>query len=224
LVTEAELKEFLENCPKLYHMAEQGSWPSIRERGLLSSSAILDLYGVVGQEREKIEDQRRPAGVTVQKTGLPDAIIRDQIPMSDKALRKCLLNNLQPRDWYRLLNSKVFFWVSKKRLLRLLAAKAYRNKTHDILELDSGRLVQELARDIWLCPINSGSTIMNPRPRGMSTFARIQDYPYDEWRSRRGKTERVVELSVDYSVPNVREFVTRVVEMRGGKISKTLPI
>jgi hypothetical protein len=223
-VTDAELKEFLENCPKLYHMAEQGSWPSIREHGLLSTIAILDLYGVIGQEREKIEHNRRATNVTVRATGLPDATIRDQIPMSDKALRKCLRDNLQPRDWYGLLNSKVFFWVSKKRLLRLLAAKAYRNKRHDILELDSERLVQEFTGNIWLCPINSGSTIMNPRPRGKDTFARIKDYPYSEWRMRRSKVETVVELSVDHSVPNVRGFVTRVVEMKGDKVTKTLQL
>jgi hypothetical protein len=223
-VTDAEIKEFLKNCPKLYHMAEQGSWTSIRERGLLSTSAILDLYDVTGQTREDIEDKRRSRSVTVQSENLPNAVVRDQIPMSDKALKKCLLDGLEPRDWYRILNSKVFFWVSKKRLLRLLAAKAYRDKKHDILELDSLNLVADLASSIWLCPINSGSTIMNPRPRGKDTFARIPDYPYAEWSKRRGKTERIVELSVDYSVPNIRKYFTRVVEMKGDKVIKTLPL
>jgi hypothetical protein len=224
LVTDKEVEEFLKICPKLYHMAEQGSWPSIRERGLLSTTALLDLYSVSGRERELIEDERRPTSVLVRKVGLADAVVRDQIPMGDKALRRCLQDGLQPRDWYRLLNGKVFFWVSKKRLIRLLGAKAYRNKKHDILELDSERLIGKLAEHIWLCPINSGSTIMNPRPRGKSTFARIQDYPYAEWSKRRSKADRIVELSVDYSVPNVREFVTRVVEMKGDRVIKTFAL
>ena len=69
--------------------------PSIRERGLLSTTAILDLYGIVGQDRENIEERRRPKNVTVQAKNLPDAVIRDQIPMSDKALQKCLLDDLE---------------------------------------------------------------------------------------------------------------------------------
>jgi len=203
-------------------MAEHGSWPSIQERGLLSTSALLDLYGTTGEERESIESNRRPASVTVRREDLPDAVIRDQIPMSDKALRKCLLDNLQPQDWYRLLNSKVFFWVSKKRLMRLLGAKAYRNKKHDIIELDSRPLVENISEEIWLCPINSGSTIMNPRPRGKETFARIQDYPYAAWRKKRGRTERIVELAVDYGVPNLQDFVTRVVQMKGDKVIRLI--
>jgi hypothetical protein len=198
--------------------------PSIRERGLLSTTAILDLYGIVGQDRENIEERRRPKNVTVQAKNLPDAVIRDQIPMSDKALQKCLLDDLKPRDWYSLLNGKVFFLVSKKRLLRLLGAKAYRNKKHDIIEMDSKRLNEEYREDIWLCAINSGSTIMNPRPRGKNTFAKIQDYPYSEWSKKRNKIERVVELSVKYSVPNLRDFALRVVEMKGDQEIKILSL
>ena len=34
--------------PPLYHMAAEGSWPSIQRHGLLSTSALLDLYEVCG--------------------------------------------------------------------------------------------------------------------------------------------------------------------------------
>ena len=33
-----------DNYPVLYHIAWGGSWPSIRENGLLSSKALLRLY------------------------------------------------------------------------------------------------------------------------------------------------------------------------------------
>jgi hypothetical protein len=108
-VTEQELEEFLEDSPTLYHIAEYGSWPSIRDRGLLSTAAILDLYGIQGAERILIEGQRRPKSVVLTHGSLPPIVIRDQIPMSDGALKKCLLDGLTPADWYRLLNGKVFF-------------------------------------------------------------------------------------------------------------------
>ena len=53
-MTEGELAELIRDCPTLYHMAECGSWPSIRRHGLLSTSALLDLYGVQGAERDVI--------------------------------------------------------------------------------------------------------------------------------------------------------------------------
>jgi hypothetical protein len=64
-------------------MAEDGSWPSIRERGLLSTTALLDLYGVQGEPREQIEAQRRRTGVPLEREALPRAVIRDQLPMDD---------------------------------------------------------------------------------------------------------------------------------------------
>lgn len=212
-MTDKELEEFLENSPKLYHMAEFDSWSSIKDRGLLSTSAILDLYGVDGAERRRIEEVRRPASVTLTHKTLPPIVIRDQLPMTDGALNRCLQDGLTPRDWYLLLNFRVFFWPSKERLLRLLGAKAYRNKKHDILEVDSRSLVVDYKDQITLSPINSGSTIFNPQPRGRGTFARITDYAY----AKRPKDNRLAELAIDYSVPNMVDYVERVLEMQGDR-------
>jgi hypothetical protein len=220
LVTEDELAEFLVTSPKFYHMAEFKSWPSIKARGLLSTTAILDLYGVAGAKRVEIEETRRPKGVTLTHASLKPITIRDQIPMSDDALRKCLLDGLQPADWYRLLNQRVFFWPSEERLLRLLGAKAYRDREHDVLEVDASALVEDYSETITLSPINSGSTLFNPRLRGSGTFARIPDYQY----AQRPKNNRVAEIAIDHSVPNMAKYVTRVVEMKGADKIRELKI
>lgn len=89
-MTEDELEELIADCPTLFHMAQRGSWPAIRERGLLSTTALLDLYEVEGVERERIEILHRPESVEIAKDGLPNAVIRDQIPMSDAGLRRAL--------------------------------------------------------------------------------------------------------------------------------------
>jgi hypothetical protein len=210
-VTDAELKDFLKNTPKLYHMAEFRSWPSIRERGLLSTSAILDLYGVQGDRRCKIEEEHRSESVFLSHQILPPITIRDQIPMNDHALRKCLLDGLQPSDWYRLLNNRVFFWPSRERLLRFLKARAYHGKKHDVLEIDAAGLFEAYADAITLSPINSGSATFNPRSRGKKTFSRISDYAYAE----RPSDNRVAEVAVAHSVPDISKYVTRVLEMLG---------
>ena len=222
-MTESELAELIGDCPTLYHMAERGSWPSIQRHGLLSTSALLDLYGMGGAERAAIEGRRRPEGVTVRHPALRPAVIRDNKPMDDAGLRMCLLDGLTPEDWYRCLNGRVFFWLTRERLLRLLNARPYRELEQDVLELDTAALVAAHRPAIRLSPINSGTTKPFPSTaakRGRDTFLPIADYPYARWRAVGRKAgERAVELTVEYAVPDAARFVRRVVAMRGGVVT-----
>ena len=215
-MTDGELDELLRDCPTLYHMAEPGSWASIRTHGLLSTSALLDLYGVEGAPREALESARRPEGVALRRDGLAGALIRDQKPMDDAGLERCLEAGLTPRDWYRLLNNKVFFWLTRSRLQRLMGARPYRGLTHDVLELDARALVAAHRGAITLSAINSGATRPFPVRRGPETFLPIRDYPYAAWRARRPRGERVVELAVEHGVPDAGRFVRRVTRLGDG--------
>ena len=214
-MTEEELCELLTDCPTLYHMAEYGSWRSIKSNGLLSTSALLDSYGITGARRLEIEARRRPASITLSRPGRDPATVRDQLPMDNKGLERCLLDGFSPEAWYRLLNSKVFFWLSRERLIRLLNAGTYCTQEHDVLELDANALVNAYAQQLSLCPINSGCTKPFPHPRGSSTFLKIAEYPYSHWKTKRKRGERVVELAITYSVPDVANYVKRVVRMKG---------
>jgi hypothetical protein len=217
-----ELSELLRDCPVLFHMAEAGSWPAIEAQGLLSTSALLDLYGIKGMARTRIEACRRPEGVRLRHDGLPGATVRDQVPMDDASLRRCLQDDLEPADWYRLLNGKVFFWFTRARLQRLLNARLNRSQSHDVLELDAAPLVAAYRDRITLSPINSGTTRLFPVARGRRTFLSIDEYPYAEWRQRRPRGERVVELAVDGGVPDVERFVRRVVRQGVSEPERTL--
>ena len=213
-MTDSELDELLADCPTLYHMAERGSWPSIRAIDLLSTSALLDSYEVSGLTRYGIEAQRRPSGVALSNAGRAQAVVRDQLPMDDKGLQRCLRDGISPEKWYRLLNAKVFFWLTRERLVRLLNAGTYRAQEHDVLELDSKSLIRAHADNVWLCAINSGCTKPYPHPRGHSTFQRIGDYPYADWKAKRRRGERVVEVAVDCGVTDAVKYVKRVVRMK----------
>lgn len=197
-------------------MAEPGSWPAIRDHGLLSTSALLDRYGVAGASRAAIEASRRTHCVTITREGLPDAVIRDQLPMSDAALRKCLKDGLTPADWYRMLNARIFFWLSRARLRRLLGARAYRDRPQTVLTLETRSLVEAHADRIELSPINSGSTIFNPAPRGRQMFRPIADYDFDGWCRKRGAEDAVVELVVREGAPDIKDHVITVNDWAGG--------
>jgi hypothetical protein len=221
-VTKAELQELLSDCPTLFHMAQNGSWPSIKKHGLLSTSALLDAAGLRGVARRRIESERRPENVTIQGKLESEVVIRDQKPMDDKGLLRCLQDGLTPAQWYRLLNHRVFFWLTRDRLHRLLSADAYRESEHDVLEVDTASLVSQYRRAITLCPMNSGCTKPMPHPRGRRTFSSIRNYPYSHWRSRRKRGERVVELAVTDGVPDIHKYVRRVLVMKGTSVLSTL--
>lgn len=217
-MTEAELEELIADCTTLYHMAERGSWQSIKQYGLLSTSALLDHYAIEPPRRTEIERQHRPMSTEVTSEGLPRAVVRDQLPMSDEGLSRALPDRLSPADWYELLNAKAFFWLSEERLHKMTNAKAYRDREHDVLEVDTRSLIEAHRDAIWLCPINSGCTKPMPHPRDETIFARISEYPYAYWRERRGRRERVVELAVDRSVADIRDHVRRVIVKRGTEV------
>ena len=222
-MTEAEFEKLITDCPVLYHMAERGSWESIKRYGLLSTCALLDHYAVELPKRTKIKSRHRPESVPLTGDGLPRAVVRDQMAMDDKGLREALPDHLSPEYWYKLLNAKVFFWLSETRLHRMTKAKAYREREHDVLEVDTRSLIEAHRDTIWLCPINSGCTKgrRRPSPRDETTFARISDYPYAKWK-RRSRQERVVELAVDHSIEDIRDHVKRVIVKRGTEVLSIL--
>jgi hypothetical protein len=217
MVVGITIDELCERFPRLYYMAQLGSWPSIQKYGLLSTTALLDLFELRGDERFRIESCHRPESITIVHPKHGRAVIRDQKPMSDLSLRKALRRGLKPIDWYRELNSRVFFWLTEKRLNTLMNARAYRRQRHSILVVDTEGLVKRHEHRIMLCAINSGCTIPFPHKRDLKSFRRIAEYPYA---NRKRNRDPIVELAVDHSVPDICDFVTEVREAGAGQPTK----
>ena len=207
-MTEEELNELIVDHPSLYHMAEDGSWPTIQEHGLMSTSAILDFLEMQGEERNRIESTRRSDSILLNGEGNTAFSVRDQKPMADSSLVRCLEDGLSPSDWYRILNARTFFWLNRQRLNKLLCAGTYAKSRHDVLVVDTRSLIQTHRGAITLSRMNSGNTRPWAHPRGLQTFKRIAQYPYADRKKRR--LEVVVELAVDYSVPDIQEHVVQV--------------
>jgi hypothetical protein len=166
-----------------------------------------------GEERLSIEEERRGKSIVLKHEKLPPAVVRDQLPMMDGGLLRCLPKHiLQPIGTNYLIRRHFF-----GRLIRLLNAGTYRNEAHDVLEVCTQGLLDNYFDKIWFCPMNSGSTKPMPHPRDEKTFRRIPDYPYSDWRPKRAAGKRVVEFAIDGGVPDISKYVTRVVEMHGNK-------
>jgi Family of unknown function (DUF7002) len=191
--------------PSVYHMATLGSWPSIQRRGLLSTSALLDLFEIAGDERQRIEATRRPESVTITHAAHGSATIRDQKPLHDSMLQRCLQGKMTVEQWHRLLNGRVFFWVDENRLNVLRQARAYRDERQTVIFADTRKLVERYGPRIRLAHINTGATRSVFHYRDFDTFRAIEDF----------SKPKVVELTVDYSVPDLADFVVSVENIGG---------
>lgn len=198
-----------ERWPRLFHMAEAGSWPSIQQHGLLSTTALLDLFEVTGDERDAIEAARRAESVEIVHPKLGAVWIRDNRPINATVLRRTLVGMSEP-DWYRTLNERVFFWLTEDRLDRLRGAGPYRERKHDVLTIDTALLLGSHGDQVELSHLNSGAVHAGATyPRGAGTFAAIETYPWTQ-RLRTARQEPIVELTVPYAVPDISDFVIDV--------------
>jgi hypothetical protein len=218
-----DVEAFIKRHPQLFHMAEAGSWPRIRRDGLLSTSALLDAFGCTGAERFAIESCRRPELVAIihPDTG-ETVIIRDNKVLRENHLAAAL-TDMTPQEWYENLNRRVFFWVSPERLGRLLSGRAYRNRAHDVITVDTRSLVERDLASITLAPINTGYSLQpNASPRGSDTFKAIVDYPLEEYIKWRGEQDAIVELAVDYKVQDIEEVAVIVQRRHRDHVQKVL--
>ena len=201
--------------PRLFHVAEAGAWPEISKRGLLTTTQLCDLFEVLPEARIELLQQRRPAKVVMEHATHGKVVLRDQGPLSTKKLANCLEAGMTVEEWLLGLNDRVFFWLQENRLFRML--DAYADQEHDVLTVDTARLLARHADRTRLSRINSGSTAYLARPRGAETFKRIEQYEHPPRRRAAAAAGDVAELAVLGGVPDVQDFTVSVWRYGGRK-------
>jgi hypothetical protein len=191
--------EFCAHYPKLYHMADENSFDGIMKHGLLSTSALLDLFEVREPLRSEIERKHRPKNITISHPKHGSAVIRDQKPMPEARLRKCL-SDATPSEWYYLLNGFTFFWVREERLDRLLGGREYRHLKHCVFEVDSRPVIHAHEKDVFVTSMNTGNCLPYNAKRSPAKFVPLADCPSD-WRRKSGAANSIVECAIRYGVP-----------------------
>jgi hypothetical protein len=198
-----------ERWPQLFHLTEQDAWEAIRREGLLSTTALLDRFQITGQRRDAIEASRRRESIRITHPAHGDAWIHDNRPINAAALSRTLVG-MTEQEWYRELNRRVFFWLTRRRLERLLNAKLNRRRRLAVVVVDTRLLLEAYADRVERAHINTGAVRHTANfPRGAGTFRRINDYPLEE-RCRVAPREPIVELTVPYAIPDIERFVIEV--------------
>ena len=196
--------------PELFHVSVPGAWPMMKKYGLLSTVKILDLLGInQREERERLLKKRRPIPVPLSHPTKGKIIINDYRPLSEKALSQVLDDNLTPEDWLMMLNSRIFFWSNGQAAQRLLQAKINRDRKRLVLVVDTQKLAKDYSDKMEISPINSGSTIRKAARRGMRTFTPLSIVEYKKWQKLRGQNDKILEVIVRDSIPNIQKYVRR---------------
>ena len=224
-------EQLAEFYPRLFHMAWQGSWENICKYGLLSSQALVELFELIPEQGGLLLQNHRPEWVKISCAGLGTATVRDQKPMSDKLKPEVASNRIatvrdqkpmsdkgvctalgvnDPRPWYELLNSMVFFWPTKERLRTMMSAKAYIGMKHDLLVVDAEKLVDHHCDNIRLSSMNSGATKPIPHPRDLNLFKTFEEFPFGDRRKRYGVKKAVAEVCVLNSVRDIKDLIVDV--------------
>ena len=159
--------QFVARYPRLYHMAECGSWPSIKRHGLLSTSALLQLFGVGGAERLRLESRWRPESVTIDHPEHGVAVIRDQRPMPPKTLELVLGRNDPERVVPTPQRQDVLLGVRERSQEVPERLAACKSRPHDVLTVDTREKLRRHRDRITLAPFNTGSTL-RPQARPWS--------------------------------------------------------
>lgn len=200
-----EESQLIDRFPVLFHMAAAGSWPGIRDRGLLSTRRLVDLCAPDAEVRTRILARRRDTSTVLRDPDGRAVVVRDQSPLREHILVRTL-TDLTVGQWLDVLNDRVFFWLDAARLDGLLRARRYRHSAHDVLTVDTASLLAGHGDRVRLSGLNSGATLYpNASPRGSDTFRTVADHPWPV----RGRRDPV-ELAVVDGVPDVADHVLRV--------------
>lgn len=214
--------ELIQHYPRLYHMAFEGSWPSIQKHGLMTTQQLVEISDAGTEVRHEILSTQRRQNVVLSRSDGSRVVVRDQAPLRQVFLEK-VLDDVSVQEWFEILNNRVFFWLHPERLNDLLNARRYRSSAHDVLTVDTAQLIEAHESRIELSGVNSGATLYPNAPRrGLETFKSISGFPFAERRRRYPLRQAVAELAVVGGVPDIECHVISVERRQGSEIHEVL--
>jgi len=174
-----DIQKFIAKNEFLYHLTDTLNWNNIREnRILFSAQTIVNRSHLEAEEKRYILHNRRPVHRIIEIDGISYSL-RDQRPISETNLRKCLTDGWTNEDYILFLNSRVFFWPNLKRLWSHYGTYSHE---HPIILKVPTQTMLDLNHNAEYCRLNSGATRSNPHwngappPRGEGTFLTSQYY------------------------------------------------
>ncbi|MGJ1312239.1 DUF7002 family protein [Sphingobacterium lactis] len=171
-----DLEKFIEQRPYLYHLTNvQNAESIVAEKRLYSANKIIELSGNNANDLNR----RRRTDHTEILVGDKSYFLRDQRPISEKALAKCLTGGWEVADFIYHLNDRVFMWPTIDRLWRHFNRYAHENPV--IFRFPTQEII-EANPHVKFCRLNSGATRANSHlggkapARGEETFVSADNF------------------------------------------------
>lgn len=172
-----EIEKFIERCPFLYHLTSKQNAKSIIEgKVLYSANTLIDMSKNKTDKEVKTHKRFKHYLLNIDDN---EILLRDQRPISEKALAKCLTDGWSVADFLFHLNNRVFMWPNLDRLSRHF--KRYENEEPIIFRFPSKEML--LANPhVKFARLNTGATRPNSYlggvapERGSKTFLAAMDY------------------------------------------------
>lgn len=105
----------------------------------------------------------------------------------------------------------VFFWPTIARLKTLISVSAYKKVKHDVLVVDTKKLIRLEKPNIRLSRMNSGCTKPFLHKREMGLFKSSEDYPFDSRLKQCGRKRAVAEVCLLDRVDRIQEAVIDII-------------
>lgn len=172
-----EIQKFIEQRPYLYHLTSAANAKSIiAKRRLFSANQLITMSE--NEENDVVKRQKRTSHYKLIVHG-EECLLRDQRPISEKALSKCLTDDWSVGDFLYHLNERVFMWPTLNRLRKHF--DRYEQENPVIFRFATGPILQANPH-VKFSRLNSGATRANSHlggkapGRGKNTFLSANDF------------------------------------------------
>jgi hypothetical protein len=167
---------FADRHPVLFHVTERASVPSIRRHGLLSASALCQLFEVPAGRRSALLDANRERYELIEHPQHGSTVLRRQL-MRDHAMLTRLAPGMGPPAWRRFINGMVFFVVDEARAARL---RDYDREREQVILAWGTSALMDAGAELLACRYNNGMMDRTPphrrRLRSRNDYVAVSQY------------------------------------------------
>lgn len=168
---------FVEKFPYLYHLTcAENARNIINDLKLYSANSLIDMSSDAQAIEFKSHKRLTHKEITINGRKI---FLRDQRPISEVALAKCLTDNWTIPRYLKFLNERVFMWPTINRLERHF--KRYAHEKPVIFRFSTKEMIEENSH-VKFCRLNSGATRPNSYlggiapERGKNSFLAAQHF------------------------------------------------
>jgi hypothetical protein len=188
-----DVEQLAKRFPNLWHVTFAGGWDGIDRHGLLRTIDVAPL----GCEELRPEVTRVEASDGLQIT------LRNQL--RSRVDPTPSLDGVTPAEWWRLVNSRVYFFCRQSHADQLVASYLGQHLVQEVIKLRTGPALELVADNVEVTTVNVGVFPRTKGPsRGPNNFVPLDEYPVAD-------VGKIREITVAARVPLSSSAITSVV-------------